>query len=81
MVKKKNEAAHAQCKESNSSFGEEQGWLRGGRSDVECERKNDHCRNETVPIVLTGPKERRGGCKVVGSLRSKEGRIGKALAV
>ena len=22
--------------------------MRGGRSDVECERKNDHCKNETV---------------------------------
>ena len=79
MVKKKNEAAHASAR-IELFLWRGAGRLRGGRSDVECERKNDHCRNETVPIVLTGPKERRE-CKVVGSLRSKEGRIGKALAV
>ena len=33
-VWKKNDAAHA---------------LQGGRSDVECERQNDHCEDEAVP--------------------------------
>ena len=33
---------------SNSSFEEEQKALRGGRSDVECDRKNDHHKKETV---------------------------------
>ena len=34
---------------SCSSFQEEQGEFRSGRPDAECERQNDHCKDETVP--------------------------------
>ena len=33
---------------SNDTFEEDQGAFCGGRSDVECERKNDNRKNETV---------------------------------